>query len=290
MRILTLALTALLFLSACGTDSTRPTENWSERKLYNTARKQLEDNNFLQAVSTLQMLESRYPFGPYAEQAQLELIYAHFRSYENEATIASAERFIRLHPQHPHVDYAYYMKGLANYSEGRGLFDNFLPMNMSMRDPGLARESFNDFQQLIARYPDSPYAADAKARMVYQRNLLARYEINVANYYFKRGAYLAAANRGRFVVENYPKTPASADALAVIVQAYLLLDMDEMANDTLAVLKTNYPEHPSIGENGEFITKFTADSIERSWINKLSFGLLDHAEPPRFETLPQWGY
>lgn len=290
MRKLIIALAGALLLSACSSESTKPNEQWSERKLYNTARKQLENNNFLQAVSNLQMLESRYPFGPYAEQAQLELIYAHYRSYEREAAEASAIRFIRLHPQHPNVDYAYYMKGLANYTQGGGLFDHVLPMNMSKRDPGPARLAFNDFQQLLNRFPNSPYAADAKARMIHLRNLLARYEINVANYYFKRGAYLAAANRGKYVVENFAKTPAVSDGLAVMVQAYMLLDMNDIAQKTLNILKQNYPKHPSIAEDGTFITKFTAKGVERSLLNKMSLGLLDHAEPPKFETLPEWGY
>lgn len=289
MRIL-LLLSLIIGLAGCATESTRPTEDWTERQLYDAARKQLENKNYLQATETLQLLESRYPFGPYADQAQLELIFAYYRSFENEAAIASAERFIRLHPQHPHVDYAYYMMGLAKFTEGAGIFDRFLPVDNSQRDPGPARESFNDFAQLLARFPESQYAGDAKARMVHLRNLLARYEINAANYYFKRGAYLAATNRGRYVVENFPQTPAVADGLAVMVQGYLLLGTPDLADQALNVLRLNYPEHPSLADNGEFITKFTAEGAERSWLNKASFGLLDRAEPPRFEYRTEHGY
>lgn len=271
-----------LLLTGCSSEEEQE-QDVTEKKLYDAAQKNLKNDNFTLAVKNLQLLEARYPFGPYAEQAQLEIIYAHYRSYEPEAAIAAADRFIRLHPQHPNVDYAYYMKGLANYADGEGFLDRFLPTDMTQRDPGAALLSFENFRQLLYRFPDSPYAADAKARMLYLRARLARYEINVANYYFKRGGYLAAANRGRYVVENFPQTPATADALAVMVQAYQLLELDALADDSLAVLKTNFPGHPSIDENGQFKTKFRIGEDQRSLINKMSFGLFDPVKPPKFD-------
>jgi outer membrane protein assembly factor BamD len=269
-------------LTGCSSDEETPQE-MTEKKLYDAAQKNLKNDSFTLAVKNLQLLEARYPFGPYAEQAQLEIIFAHYRNYEPEAAVAAADRFIRLHPQHPNVDYAYYIKGLANYADSEGFLDRFLPTDMTQRDPGAALLSFENFRQLLYRYPDSPYAADAKARMLYLRARLARYEINVANYYFKRGGYLAAANRGRYVVENFPQTPATADALAVMVQAYQLLDLNDLADDSLKVLTTNFPEHPSIDENGQFSSKFKFGVDERSWVNKLSFGLFDPAQPPKFD-------
>lgn len=271
------------WLLACASNSDKDNENLSEQAIYQMARKQIDDNNFILAVKNLQLLESRFPFGPYAEQAQLELIYAHYRSYDNEAAVASADRFIRLHPQHPNVDYAYYMRGLANFTEGKGLFERFLPTDLSQRDPGLARQSFNDFAQLLARFPNSDYSADARARMIYLRNLLARYEINAANYYFRRGAYVAAANRGQYVVENFQHTPAVPDGLAVMVQAYMLLGLDRMADHALQTLRLNFPNHPSLDKNGNFITKFTNEEIETGWLYKLTFGLFGRPEPPRFD-------
>ena len=276
-----------LNLIACATDDEKP-QDLSEKQLYEQVQENLKDESFQLAVKNLQLLEARYPFGPYAEQAQLEIIYAHYRNFEPEAAIAAADRFIRLHPQHPNVDYAYYIKGLANYVEGEGFLDRFLPTDMTMRHPGAALQSFEDFRQLLYRYPDSTYAADAKARMVYLRARLARYEINVANYYFKRGAYLAAANRGRYVIENFPQTPATSDALAVMVQAYQLLGMNDLANDSLAVLTKNFPDHPSIDENGEFIDKFTVAANQRSFINKATFGLFDQSEPPKFDNRAEY--
>ncbi|MDY0007510.1 MAG: outer membrane protein assembly factor BamD [Spongiibacteraceae bacterium] len=271
----------LLVLAGCASDDEKP-EGLTDKDLYEAAQRNLADESFALAVKNLQLLEARYPFGPYAEQAQLELIYAYYRNYDTEAAIAAADRFIRLHPQHANVDYAYYMRGLTNYTEGSGFLERFLPTDMTQRDPGMALQSFEDFRQLLYRFPDSPYAADAKARMIYLRARLARYEINVANYYFKRKAYMAATNRGRYVVENYPQTPAVPDALAVMVQGYQLLGLNDLANDALLVLKENHPRHPSLDENGNFISRF-GNEVERSWINRLTFGLFDREDPPIFD-------
>lgn len=277
-----LILVLAVSISGCSSNDDR-LQDMSEKELYDHAQESLNDESFSIAIKNLQLLEARYPFGAYAEQAQLEIIYAHYRNFEPEAAIAAAERFIRLHPQHPNVDYAYYMKGLANYAEGEGFLDRFLPTDMTQRDPGAALQSFGDFRQLLARYPDSPYAPDAQARMLYLRARLARYEINNANYYFSRGAYVAAVNRGRYVVENYPQTPAVGDALAVMTQGYRLLGKDELAQDSLEVLRLNYPKHPSLDKNGNFKSKFELERGERSWMNILTLGLFDRADPPKFD-------
>jgi outer membrane protein assembly factor BamD len=275
----------VLCLSACSwfdTEEEVPPDQ-GERALYETAQKNLRSSNFDLAIKNLQLLEARYPFGPYAEQSQLELIYAHYRNFDHPEAVAAAERFIRLHPQHPNVDYAYYMKGLASFTEGEGLLERFLPTDRTQRDPGPARQSFADFTQLLSRYPNSEYAADARARMVHLRNLLARYEINVANYYFKRRAYVAALNRGRYVVENFQETPAVPDGLAVMAQAYLILGMDDLAQNAVAALRQNYPQHPSLDEAGNFVPQRYPGDGDRSWINVLSVGFLDRAEPPHFD-------
>jgi outer membrane protein assembly factor BamD len=272
VALCSIALAATLTACSSGPDKR---ENMSERDLYQEAERYLRNDNYDLAEKDLQLLESRFPFGPYAEQAQLELIYAQYRGYKTDAAIASAERFIRLHPQHPNVDYAYYMKGLANYTEGSGLIERFLPTDMTERDPGKALQSFEDFRQLLNRFPDST---------------LARYEVNVANYYFRRKAYLAAANRGRYVVENYQQTEAVGDGLAVMVQAYELLGLDDLSNDALLVLRTNYPQHPSLDANGTFIREFDlAKSLQkRSLTNKMTFGLLDNPPPPKFDNRAEY--
>jgi len=287
MRLLQtlLAVTLVTLLAGCSwfEDKDEVPPDQGERELYDTARKNLDSSNFDLAVKNLQLLEARYPFGPYAEQAQLELIYAHYRNYDHEEAVAAADRFIRLHPQHPNVDYAYYMKGLSSFTEAQGFLERFLPTDPTQRDPGPARQSFTDFSQLLTRFPNSEYAADARARMVYLRNLLARYEINVANYYFKRRAYVAALNRGRYVVENFQETPAVPDGLAVMAQAYLILGMQDLANNAIATLRQNYPQHPSLDEQGNFISQRPVGDDERSWANALSFGMFDSAKPPRFD-------
>ena len=254
-----------------------------EQQMYEEAQRSLGNKNFDMAVRALQMLESRYPFGKYAEQAQLELIYAHYGAYEHEAAVEAADRFIRLHPQHPNTDYAYYMKGLAAYTDNEDVFARFLPTDQTLRDTSHAKEAFAEFAQLLARFPNSPYAADAKARMVYLRNLLARHEVNVANYYFRRGAYMAATNRGRYVVENFQRTPAVADGLAVMAQGYILLGKEDLAKDSINTLALNYPQHPALDKNGEFQSVYTLDGLQRSWINTLSFGLFDPPKPPQFD-------
>jgi len=275
-----------LGLTGCawfGSDDDEVPPDQGEGQLYEAAQKNIKSSNFDLAIKNLQLLEARYPFGPYAEQAQLELIYAHYRNYDSPEAVAAADRFIRLHPQHPNVDYAYYMKGLASFTEGQGLLERFLPTDMTLRDPGPARQSFADFSQLLTRYPDSEYAADARARMVYLRNLLARYEINVANYYFKRRAYVAALNRGRHVVENFQGTPAVPDGLAVMAQAYLILGMPEHADDAVAALRENYPQHPSLDASGNFIAQSYPGSRETSWMKILTLGFVDRIRPPRFD-------
>ena len=280
-----LLLLALLVAGCAGNDELDDlSADSGEQQMYENAQRYLRSRNYDLAVRSLQLLESRYPFGKYAEQAQLELIYAHYGAYEHEAAVEAADRFIRLHPQHPSVDYAYYMKGLSAYSAKSDIFARFLPTDESSRDMKHAREAFAEFAQLVARYPASPYAADAKARMVHLRNLLARHEILVANYYFRRGAYLAATNRGRYVVENFQRTPAVADGLAVMAQGYILLGMNDLAEDAIDVLKLNYPDYPALDKNGNFRSDYSLDGPERSIVNRLTLGLFDPPEVPEFDT------
>lgn len=279
-----LLLVALLFGCASKDELDGMSADSGEQQMYDNAQRYLRSRNFDLAVRSLQLLESRYPFGKYAEQAQLELIYAHYGAFEHEAAVEAADRFIRLHPQHPSVDYAYYMKGLSAYSAKSDIFARFLPTDESSRDTSHAREAFAEFAQLVARFPDSPYAADAKARMVHLRNLLARHEILVANYYFRRGAYLAAANRGRYVVENFQRTPAVADGLAVMAQGYILLGMNDLAEDAIEILKLNYPDYPSLGRDGNFVSDYSLDGPQRSIVNRATFGLFDPPEVPQFDS------
>jgi outer membrane protein assembly factor BamD len=271
LLIATLALTV-----ACSSKQEKVDENLSETELYRQAQTDLDHNDYTPAIAKLKALESRYPFGHYAEQAQLELIYANYKNVEPEAARAAADRFIRLHPQHPNVDYAYYLKGLASFDQDRSLMARFLPLDMTKRDPGAARDSYNEFAQLVSRYPTSRYAPDAKQRMIYLRNLLAAYDIHVAHYYLTRKAYVAAANRGRYVVENFQGSPSVGDGLAVMVEAYQRLGLDDLAATSLDTLKLNYPDHPSL-RDGQFVARESDDS--RSWLTKATLGLIETSTP-----------
>lgn len=215
----------------------------SERELYEEARDALERRNFTSAISRLEALDTRYPFGNHAEQAQLELIYAYYETDDWEATRAAANRFIRLHPSHPQADYALYMRGLAAWQAGRFSLERLKLIDISKRDLGASREAYTDFSELVRLYPSSQYAPDARQRIVYLRNLLSRHELHVADYYLRRGAYLAAVERGRWVVENYPESEATRDALAVMVEGYLGLEMRDRAREVLQVLIDNDPNH-----------------------------------------------
>jgi outer membrane protein assembly factor BamD len=271
-----LLIAILAFTVGCSSKETLD-ENLSETEIYEMAMEDLSNNSYTTAITNLRALESRYPFGNYAEQAQLELIYAYYKNIEPEAARAAADRYIRLHPQSEHLDYAYYLKGLAAYDQDTGLLARFLPLEMDKRDPGAARDSYNDFAQLTSRFPDSRYAPDAKQRMIYLRNLLASYEIHVADYYITRRAYIAAANRGRYVVENFQETPSVPDGLAVMTEAYLRLGMEELAATSLAVLKHNYPQHPSLLD-GQFVQRLD-EKDQQSWLTRATLGLIESDEP-----------
>ena len=273
----------LLLLSGCSLFDGEEEDEFAglstEEQFYQRALGQLNGQNFRGSITTYQALESRFPFGRFAAQAQIEIVYAYYRNQDMEAARAAADRFIRLHPDNENVDYAYYMKGLASFEDGSGFLSRFLPIDHTKRDPGRAQESFSDFAQLLALYPDSPYAADARSRMVYLRNNLAAYEIHVANYYLERLAYIAALRRGQYVVENFQGTPAVADGVAIMVEAYLRMGLSDLADTSLALLKENYPDHSSIDNNDDFIIR--TEITDPSLLYTVTFGLLgDNAIEP----------
>ncbi|EIC22258.1 outer membrane protein assembly factor BamD [Thiorhodovibrio frisius] len=215
------------------------TEGWSASKLYTEGAQQLDAANYQRAIDYFEKLEARYPFGRYAMQGQLDVAYAYYRDEQPEAAIAAADRFIKLYPQNPFVDYAYYLKGIVNYNRSVGFIDRFIPTDASQRDPGSALDAFQDFSELVRLFPNSKYAVDARQRMLYLRNNLAKNEVNVARYYMKRGAYVAAANRAQYVVERYQRTSAVESALEVLVQAYRALGEKQLAADAERVLVMN---------------------------------------------------
>ncbi|HWR77605.1 MAG TPA: outer membrane protein assembly factor BamD [Thiobacillus sp.] len=238
-----LLLAAALTLGGCGLlpEVKDETTGWSAQKLYAEAKDNLNDGNYERAVKLFETLEARYPFGRYAQQAQLEIAYAYYKDNEPISAIAACDRFIKLHPNHPNVDYAYYLKGLANFNDDLGLLGNLVNQDMSERDPRAARDAFLAFKELVTRFPDSKYAADSTARMKYLVNALAGNEIHVAKYYLKREAYVAAANRAKEVLKTYPEAPALEEALAIMVVAYDKLKLTDLRDDAQRVLTLNFP-------------------------------------------------
>ena len=229
-----------LFLSGCSVFEPKDeTIGWSQQKLYTEATDEMNAGGYEKAIKYYEILESRYPFGKYAHQAQLNIAYAYYRFSEPESALAAADRFIKLHPGHPATAYAYYLRGLINFSRSLGFLDRFVPTDTSQRDPGAALDSYKDFAQVVRLFPKSEYAEDSARHMLHLRNNLARHEVNVARWYMRRGAFLAAANRAEYVVQNYQRTPALREALEVMIAAYLELGMQDLANDTQRVLALN---------------------------------------------------
>lgn len=236
---------SVLFLNGCASsgyeEDADETKTWTVEKLYSEAKRELEGGDYESSVKHYETLQARFPFGKYAQQAQLEAAYAYYLYDEHDSAISTATRFIRLHPKHPQVDYAYYIRGLASFHKKDTPLDGIAPQDPSTRDPTTTRESFSYFAELVEKFPTSKYVPDAIKRMKYQRNSLAKHEVNIANYYLQRGAYVAAANRAKYVLQNYPRTPSVPNALLVMAKAYEALNLTDLAKDSKRVLETNYP-------------------------------------------------
>jgi outer membrane protein assembly factor BamD len=232
-------------LFSCSNDSTKSVEVGKTKnafKLHEKSKKALKSGNYRSAVESLERLDGLYPYGPYSHQAQLSLIYAYYKLKDYDKGLASAERFIRQNPQHKDSDYAYYMKGLINYSTETGFGKELFSAPVEERDSGSTREAFDNFAELLRRYPKSKYVLDAKKRMIYLRNRLAKYELYVANYYMKREAYHAVLRRAKYVIDHYPKTPSVPYALKMMYTAYQSLDLPEFAERTRRILLLNHKE------------------------------------------------
>lgn len=240
----TLGLFAALLLAACSSTSDKydETRDWSAERLYSEAKQELLAGNYRKSVEYYQKLEARYPYGKLAQQSKLEMAYAYFKDDEPILALAEADRFIKLYPDHPSVDYAYYLKGLVNFNEDLGVLGGLANQDMSERDPKAATESFEAFRELVERFPESRYAPDAYARMRYLVNALASSEAKVAAYYLRRKAYVAAVNRAQYVLTNYPKTPAVEPALVVMVKAYDAMGLTDLRDNADRLLKLNFPD------------------------------------------------
>ncbi len=236
-------------LGSSDTDTEDEYADWNAEKFRNEAKTAVEAGSYEKAIKLYEALESRYPFGDESAQTQLDIAYAYYKNSDPEAAIAAADRFIKINPRNSSVDYAYYLKGLVNYNRGIGFIDRFLPTDTSQRDPGYARDSYDNFAELIRRFPQSKYVPDAQQRMIALKNNLAMHEIHVARFYMKRKAYLAAVNRASTVIEKYQRTPAVPYALQIMQEAYAKLEMVDLAKDATRVYELNYPNGPPVPEH-----------------------------------------
>ncbi len=237
---------SLIMLQGCsGVNPETLPDDTTAAEIYKEAKTNLDNTNYEDAIKLYEQIESRYPYGKYAQRAQLEIAYAYYKDNEPETAILSADRFIKLHPNHPNVDYLYYLKGLAAFDVNSSFFSKLFDQDEAERDPKAARQAFQYFAELVRRFPKSKYRIDAIKRMKLLRDNLARYEIYVAKYYLKRNAYLAAVNRAKYVIQHYPKTKSIPDALGLMVVGYRKLGLKKLAKDALRVLQLNYPNHPA---------------------------------------------
>ena len=251
-----------------GCNSDGPEIEQPEKIYYDQAQKRMNAKNYYGAIESLEAIENRYPFGKYAEQAQVELIYAHFMNSETEASHSAAEKFIRLHPRHPNIDYAYFMKGLSSYTRDREFLTRVTDTDLSNRDVSGAKESFAELTEFLTRFPDSQYAPYAKQRNVYLRNMIAKSELAAADYYLTIDAYVAAIRRANYVIENIPNSSENYRALKILEVSYEALGYTSLLEDLKVVININYPDQESIQK-----------SSRRNW----SWNFLDNAKPTRSE-------
>ena len=248
---------ALTTLSGCSSLNTDPLpaqeEGWGVEQVYSEAKKALDNEDYSTAIKYYNLLEARFPFGDYAQQSLIDSAFAHYKNDDPENALATIDRFIRVYPLNPKLDYAIYLRGLINFTRDMGFVEKYIPRDETQRDPGAAKLALQDFTNLINRFPSSQYSEDASQRIVYLRNRLAQHEINVAHFYLRRGAYIAALNRGKFVIENYQRTPAMPEALSIVVRAYKVLALNDLSEDALRVLETNYPDYSGISELRELV-------------------------------------
>lgn len=249
-RYLIIGLVSVALLAGCAGLDEDKTKNWSAERFYSAAKEKMDDGDYESAIKLFEKLEGRFPYGRYAEQAQIEVAYAHYKDGEPALALASAERFIRLHPTHPNIDYAHYLKGLVNF-HGEQNFINWLfgaKEDLAERDPKGARDAYFAFREVVERFPSSRYAEDSAKRMAYLFEAQARHEVHVARFYYQRGAYVAAVNRCKSALENFPQTPSIEDALGIQTMAYKKMGLEPLYADTLRILRLNFPGSRYIAE------------------------------------------
>ncbi|MGF6967467.1 outer membrane protein assembly factor BamD [Paraburkholderia sp. WC7.3g] len=251
---------AVVAIAACHglPEKTDETATWTNNKLYTEANDALTGGDFGKCAKYFEMLEGRDPFGHFAQQAQINVAYCNWKDNENAAADQAIDRFIQLHPDHPDIAYAYYLKGMIHFNDDLGLFGRFSGQDMSERDPKSLRESYDAFKVVVDRFPNSKYAADAAQRMRYIVNALASHEVHTADYYYRRGAYVAAINRAQLALREYKNAPAIEDALHIMILSYEKLNNQQLADDTRRVLAGTFPDSP-------YVTGRARPGAAKSW-------------------------
>lgn len=244
-------LALLLSLTACkhwwgGADDEddNPFEGYTAQKLYTEGKTALSKKQYTDAIKRFEALDTMYPFNDYAEQAQIDLIYTYYKKEDYPSTAATAERFIHLYPRAKNVDYAYYMKGLANFHQVRGTLGNMLPMDISLRDPGTQSQAYSDFATLVQKFPNSRYKPNALQHMIYLRNMFAQRELNNATYYYERKMFVAAEERASYLIKTYPQAPSAQVALSIVYHANMELGLKKAADEALTVYRATYHSNP----------------------------------------------
>jgi len=263
----------VITLTACSPLQTKKATPTSDAELYNMGKQALKNDDYQTAIDNFKQLNTQYPFGPFAEMGQLDLAYAYMKGDDPQNAHAVASQFVRLHSDHPNIDYAYYLKGLASYFSARRFIERYLPVDKSERDPGELTKAFEEFAYFVKNFPNSPYANDAHQRMIAIKNRMAKGILNIANYYLKRHAYIAAINRGNEIVKHYQQTPYVEPALGFIIEGYKHLELDSAANDAIAVLKKNFPHTELLNSEGKFVGYQVFNDVNPSILDMASFGL-----------------
>jgi outer membrane protein assembly factor BamD len=236
----------IILLSGCSTDKVDPYLGDAPSYIYAKGHTALQTGDNTDALSAYQSLDSQYPFNPYTQKGDIESIYAYYQNDNPAMSITAASRYLKIYPNDPHADYAYYMMGIVDFENGRGFLQKYFPYDMAQHNADNYTTAFNYFNTLVQEYPKSPYASDARRRMIYLNNTLAQYQLNVAENYYKRGAYVAAINRAQSILIQFPTTPQNEQALAIIMQSQQQLGLTELAASTASVLKYNYPNDPAL--------------------------------------------
>jgi len=245
------AVAAALALAGCS--SSEPPDHtigWGPEKLYAEAREEIDGGRWQAAIKALERIEARYPFGRWAQQAQIDIAYVHYKDGDRPMALAATDRFLKLYPNHGALDYVYYLRGLINFNEQQGWLSRMGNQDLSERDQQAAREAFDAFKEVVTRFSESKYAADSEARMKYLVNAMAAGEVHVARYYFSRGAYVAAVNRAHGAVRQYHQAPALEEALYILMASYERLGLDDLRADAERVLKLNFPESRYLANGG----------------------------------------